>query len=214
MSISPIKFLRLSQCPIASEAASLQSLPPFQGHSFRQTNSPSLGDLLKRAGLTTGTVATKKDQDALTFTKAAIVDRNADAQFKLGQCCERGDGIRKNPEHAFYWYEKAAHQGHRQAQFRVGECYTYCLPLFGVEQDYRMAVRWYERAAKQGHKMAQTRLAESYRFGQGVSQNKERAEYWSNQVGKSPTLLTSFYLSPNIQKTFRFPFGREPLRSI
>ena len=45
-------------------------------------------------------------------------------------------------------YEKAAKQGHAEAQFKLGDMYS-------VEKNYKKAVEWYEKAAKQGHAEAQ-----------------------------------------------------------
>jgi TPR repeat protein len=45
------------------------------------------------------------------------------------------------------WYQKAAKQGHAEAQYRLGVAYVYGK---GVPQDYAEAVRWYRKAADQG----------------------------------------------------------------
>ena len=45
------------------------------------------------------------------------------------------------------WYQKAAEQGHADAQFNPGVAYENGR---GVKYDYAEAVRWYQKAAEQG----------------------------------------------------------------
>lgn len=42
------------------------------------------------------------------------------AQFAVGECLEKGNGVKKNKDEARIWYEKAAAQGHLQAQDKIG----------------------------------------------------------------------------------------------
>lgn len=42
------------------------------------------------------------------------------AQFALGECYEKGTGVKKNKNEAKAWYGKAAAQGHLQAQDKIG----------------------------------------------------------------------------------------------
>lgn len=42
------------------------------------------------------------------------------AQYAVGECYEKGDGVKKNKDEAQKWYEKAADQGHLQAQEKLG----------------------------------------------------------------------------------------------
>lgn len=42
------------------------------------------------------------------------------AQYAVGECYEKGDGIKKNKDEAYKWYQKAADQGHLQAQEKLG----------------------------------------------------------------------------------------------
>lgn len=43
------------------------------------------------------------------------------AQFAVGECLEKGNGVAKNKEEAMLWYEKAAEQGHLQAKDKLGD---------------------------------------------------------------------------------------------
>ena len=69
---------------------------------------------------------------------------NADAQFKLGEMYDMGDGVPQDFAEARRWWEKAAEQGHAKAQVSLGEMYAIGR---GVPQDYAEARRWYGKAA-------------------------------------------------------------------
>ena len=88
-----------------------------------------------------------------------------DAQNRLGNCYENGEGVVKNMCEAVSWYTKAANQGNEDAQNSLGYCYEYGE---GVGKDLREAVSWYTRAAYQGDKNAQYNL--------GKVQNLEKAD--------------------------------------
>ena len=53
------------------------------------------------------------------FKKAAAVQGYATAQYNLARSYEKGEGVDKNSEDAFYWYSKAARQGDADAQARL-----------------------------------------------------------------------------------------------
>ncbi len=44
----------------------------------------------------------------------------AEAQFSVGVCFSRGEGVRRDLEQAFSWYLKAAKKGHTDAAYNVG----------------------------------------------------------------------------------------------
>lgn len=41
---------------------------------------------------------------------------NAEAQYRLGLCFLKGDGVKRSPSQAKFWFSKAARQGHRTAE--------------------------------------------------------------------------------------------------
>ena len=43
------------------------------------------------------------------------------AQFAVGECLEKGKGVKKNKEEALIWYQKAAEQGHMPAKDKMGD---------------------------------------------------------------------------------------------
>ena len=77
------------------------------------------------------------------YTKAAE-QGDAEAQYNLGVCYEKGEGVPQNYEEAAKWYMKAAEQGHANAQNNLGLCYYVGN---GVRQNHEEAVKWYRKAA-------------------------------------------------------------------
>lgn len=82
---------------------------------------------------------------------------DADSQNTLGSMYEKGQGVNKNMELAFKWYEKAAHQGHALAQLNMGRLY---LAGVSVPHDAHQAAYWLDLAAAQGVREAATMLSD------------------------------------------------------
>ena len=98
-----------------------------------------------------------------------LADRgDADAQFNLGQAYKLGRGVPVNPGMAQSWYEKAAKQGHDQAQVNVG------LLLYngGRRQE---AMPWIRKAADLGDPRAQYILGTELFNGDLVAKDWPRA---------------------------------------
>lgn len=70
------------------------------------------------------------------------------AQNSLGLAYEMGEGVAKNPNMAFAWFEKAANKGDKYAYYNLGRHFQYGL---SVPKDMDKAYYWYERAAKAYH---------------------------------------------------------------
>lgn len=98
-----------------------------------------------------------------------LADRgDADAQFNLGQAYKLGRGVTANPGVAQSWYEKAAKQGHEQAQVNVG------LLLYnnGRRQE---AMPWIRKAADLGDPRAQYILGTELFNGDLIAKDWVRA---------------------------------------
>ena len=98
-----------------------------------------------------------------------LADRgDADAQFNLGQAYKMGRGVTVNPRLAQSWYEKAAKQGHEQAQVNVG------LLLYnsGRRQE---ALPWIRKAVEIGDPRAQYILGTELFNGDIVAKDWPRA---------------------------------------
>lgn len=81
---------------------------------------------------------------------------DSEAQFQLGKCYENGwNGLHKDYATAVQWYQKAAKQGHAEAQNKVG---TDCL----LNENYKEAMKWYESAVKAGSLNARYNMGMMY----------------------------------------------------
>jgi cell division septation protein DedD len=98
-----------------------------------------------------------------------LADRgDADAQFNLGQAYRLGRGVPTNLPLALEWFEKAARQGHGQAEANLG------LSLFQNNQRER-AMPWLRRAAERGDPRAQYYLGTAHFNGDLVATDWPRA---------------------------------------
>lgn len=96
---------------------------------------------------------------AVPKLKAAAEKGNKKAQFRLGRCYDKGEGVAEDNQKAFYWYLKAAAQGHAKAQFQVGRCYK---KGKGVAKDPQKAFKYFMSSARQDYAPAQIAVAKYY----------------------------------------------------
>lgn len=80
---------------------------------------------------------------------------DADAQFNMGQAYKLGRGVSADPKIALSWFEKAAAQGHEQAQSNAG------LLLYNAGRK-PAAMRWIRMASDRGDPRAQYILGIEY----------------------------------------------------
>jgi cell division septation protein DedD len=93
---------------------------------------------------------------------------NATAQFNMGQAYRFGRGVPADSGIARSWYEKAAQQGHQQAQAALG------LLLYQAG-DRTAAIYWIRKAAERDNPRAQYVLGLAHFNGDGVSRDWPRA---------------------------------------
>ncbi|HEX8238931.1 MAG TPA: SPOR domain-containing protein [Allosphingosinicella sp.] len=109
------------------------------------------------------------DYDGAVATWRPLAEAgNADAQFNLGQAYKLGRGVPVNAATAQSWYQKAARQGHEQAQVNVG------LLLYngGRRQE---ALPWIRKAVELGDPRAQYILGTELFNGDLVAKDWPRA---------------------------------------
>lgn len=73
------------------------------------------------------------------------------AECQVGYFYLEGIGVEKNLEQAFYWTQRGAQHGDRDAQMNLAEFYAN--GLF-VEKNLDLAKEWYKKAALQNHNLA------------------------------------------------------------
>ena len=76
---------------------------------------------------------------------------NAEAQHKLGNKFDQGDGMSKDSVKACEWWLKAAVQGYAKSQYSLGFAYKIG---DGVRADLVLAYAWFALSAEQGHESA------------------------------------------------------------
>lgn len=114
--------------------------------------------------------------DATQLLKKAQAG-DLEARFTLAESYggRENFGLKRDPGLAVDWYRKAAEKGHREAQFKLGECYFHGQ---GVAQNHEEAVRWYLKSSQADLAEAQTMLGYCYMNGKGVAINVEEARLW------------------------------------
>jgi len=93
---------------------------------------------------------------------------DSEAQFQLGKCYENGwNDLHMDYDMAVQWYQKAAKQGHPEAQNKMG---TDCL----LKNNYKEAMKWYESAAKAGSLNAMYNMGMMYMYKKYGMYNEEK----------------------------------------
>lgn len=110
------------------------------------------------------------------YSKAASKG-DANAQFKLAEMYQDGQGVKKDDKMSSKYYAQAAAQGISGAQNNLGVNYK-C--GYGVSKNYEMACKYFKQAADQGNSLAQFNLGIMYQDGLGVVKDEKKAsEYYT-----------------------------------
>ena len=110
-------------------------------------------------------------------------NKTPENMFYLGKMYYIGKGVTQDYKKAAFWYEKAANKGYAEAQFNLGEIYSYGL-LGGVTIGSKKAFYWHQKAANLGYRKAQKKLGWMYYRGKEswstiwVSKDYKKALYW------------------------------------
>ena len=138
----------------------------------------------------------KKLYDAKNYTaalpklKAAAEKGHKKAQYRLGRCYDKGNGVAEDDQTAAQWYEKSAAQGYAKAQYQLGKCYK---DGEGVAKDKKKAFDLFMKAAKQENADGEYAVGKAYFKGKGVTADKAQAKKWlrravSNEKGGGKVL--------------------------
>jgi len=117
----------------------------------------------------------KRYTEAFPKLKAAAEKGHKKAQYRMGRCYDKGNGVKEDDKQAFAWYSKSAAQGFAKAQYQVGKCYK---NGEGVTEDRVKAFQYFTKAAKQGNGDAQLALGKCYLKGKGTKADKAKAKEW------------------------------------
>ena len=119
---------------------------------------------------------TSSPEGPLEILRKDAEQGDAEAQYKLGEMYDTGEGVIEDDTEAVKWYRKAAEQGHRNAQWQLGYKYEYGS---GVVVDNKESIKWFRKAAEQGHEIAQFELSMRYTTGKGVVKDSIEAYKWT-----------------------------------
>lgn len=125
----------------------------------------------------------KKYTEAVPKLKAAAEKGHKKAQYRLGRCYDKGNGVAENDEKAFQWYAKSAAQDYAKAQYQVGKCYK---EGEGTTKDRKKAVQYFTKAAQQENADAQYQLGKAYLKGKGIAADSKKARQWLMRAVKNP----------------------------
>jgi hypothetical protein len=119
-------------------------------------------------------------QAAMPYLLEAARQGNATAQTTLGNMYHDGTGVQKDDAVARQWYELAAAQGQRFAEYSLANMYM--LGLGGLTVDQTKATALFELSAEKGLADAQEALGMSYELGRGTPHNRQKAIYWASKA--------------------------------
>jgi TPR repeat protein len=91
----------------------------------------------------------------------------------LGIRYYNGDGVRTDLRQAAHWFQLAAEQGDRAAQYELGAMYQ--AGEGGLPRDDRRAILLYARSAQQGFEAANLVLGIDYELGDGIPRSRSQA---------------------------------------
>lgn len=124
----------------------------------------------------------KQYAQAVVKLRAAADKGHKKAQYRLGRCYDKGNGVAEDDKQAVLWYGKSAAQGYAKAQYQLGKCYK---NGEGVAKDINKAVDLFTKAAKQDNADAQLALGKCYLKGKGVTADKAKARSWLRKAVKN-----------------------------
>ena len=121
----------------------------------------------------------KVDDHLKEYSHIQIAAQRGDvkSQFELGRMFESGY---MDYDSAFYWYKRAASNGHTGAMFYIGRLYE--RDKIESSNDDKGAIYWYLLSANQGNKFAQRHVAGLYFHGKVVVRNYYESYVWYSIV--------------------------------
>ena len=90
----------------------------------------------------------KKYEQAFPLLKQAAEKGHKKAQYRLGRCYDKGNGVEEDNRQAFIWYEKAAKQDHAKSQYQLARYYL--KGKGGIAVDKAKAAKLLKKALKGG----------------------------------------------------------------
>jgi TPR repeat protein len=100
------------------------------------------------------------------------------AQYELGKCFTKGEGVPIDLNKAIEWWTKSAKQEGQYALESQYELAQACAKGEGVSMDLKKAAEWWKKAAEKGHALSQYMLGKCYANGDGLLKDMVKAREW------------------------------------
>jgi TPR repeat protein/AAA+ superfamily predicted ATPase len=120
-----------------------------------------------------------------------VTKPDVDAQFTLGQRYARGMGVEKSDAQAANWFQRAADQGHIEAQRYLAFAHLHGR---GMAKDEAEGVRWLRLAADGGDAPSQRQLGFHYATGNGVAFDPSEGVRWFRLAAEQGDYLAQYNL--------------------
>ncbi len=147
--------------------------------------------------------------DFILMLRKEALKGDVDAQLWLGDWYRLGYGKIHDINESITWYMKAANQGHADAMYGLGCCYS--LDNHNQMTNYDEAIKWFHEAAKRGSTNAMISIGKSYVHSYGVKKNDNEALKWFSKAAKhgnaeAQNILGEYYTySHSWERWFRLP---------
>lgn len=202
LSGSPVSDTQIKKAKVVAkkEAQGQTAIPLTKEQAQATEKNPPVAIDLEQAAAVSANNVKEKAEAAANESKAqsekpspkSLTRGLAEAQNTMGWHYYHGDGVAKNYEESFKWFQKAANLGESSAQFNVGMMYA---SGTGVKQDLTEAAKWYKKSAEQGKSSAQLNLGMMYISGRGIRQNIDEGKKWLNKAAEQGDVTAKANLS-------------------
>ena len=128
-------------------------------------------------------IAEKLSEDPLSIAASRAEHGDYDSYADIGMMYSRGDGVKRNLNHAVQYYIFGAQKGSTYSQALLGNAYAYGK---GIQKDIEQALYWYKQAARNGNVNAMKELGYIYETGRlGVKKDPKEAQYWKDMAERA-----------------------------
>lgn len=142
---------------------------------------------------------------------------DANAQNKIAISYLQGNGVIKDLDRAFYWFEKAANQNHPEAQFyyatlilnvesqKCPEEVLYKGPPVSIICGHKAgaaaeSILWFKKAAQHGYVKAQSSLGIMYMIGLGTKIDFPESFKWNKKAAEAGNVEAMYNLAQLYEK--------------
>lgn len=121
----------------------------------------------------------------------------ASAQNEIAIVYMQGNGVIKDLDKAFVWFEKAAYQHHAEAQYYYA---MFTLNGQSTQKSPEKAILWFKKAAQQGYVKAQSSLGILYMIGLGTKVDYPESFNWNKKAAEAGNAESMYNLAQLYEK--------------